>query len=150
MKRILFVGLLVLASARRLGQIERTSVQSYLNTDELSEIKSVSSTSEPALTQDSKDDDGIPTYGRVLIGLAAGAVLGALIPVFIGIALTLIGFTADGVLALSCAATCQGCYYGGATSGCFSVAQSIGAAGFHPCVFVCLAVVGEEVNEQKV
>ncbi|CBY33013.1 unnamed protein product [Oikopleura dioica] len=37
-----------------------------------------------------------------------------------------IGFTVDGVTALSCAACTQSCVYGGATGGCFSILQALG------------------------
>ena len=72
--------------------------------------------------------------------------------------MTLLGFTVDGVLALSFAAMCQSYYYGAATGstnvkvyvkslffssgGCFSIAQSIGAVGFSPPVIIANASIG--------
>ncbi|CAG5088825.1 Oidioi.mRNA.OKI2018_I69.PAR.g11982.t1.cds [Oikopleura dioica] len=54
-----------------------------------------------------------------------------------------IGFSVDGVVALSCAACTQSCIYGGATSGCFSIMQALGT---QPLVMVIIGFIFGSVS----
>jgi hypothetical protein len=62
------------------------------------------------------------------IGIAILCIIGFIILIYL---IKLCGFQAAGVLAKSCAAICQGLFYGGriAAKGLFSCFQSIGALG---------------------
>ena len=84
--------------------------------------------------------------GWGLAGFLIGALAGPLVLLLVYLVLMLLGFTVGGVLALSCAACCQSRYYGGETGGCFSCAQSIGAAGFSKLTIIASSLIGAAVG----
>lgn len=75
------------------------------------------------------------------VGLAVGGSI-VLIPALGILALNAIGFTAGGVAAGSLAAALQSIFYGGATTGLFSILQSVGATAVLPAAGTVLASVG--------
>ena len=76
-----------------------------------------------------------------------GAVVGGAALVFgAPMALTAAGFTATGVATGSAAAAVQSVVYGGATTGAFSVLQSVGAAGIGAAGNAGIGAVGAVVG----
>jgi len=83
---------------------------------------------------------------RISFGVIGGGVIGGAAVVAAPMALAAAGFGAGGVVGGSAAASIQSAVYGGATTGVFSLCQSIGAAGLSTATTVMVptatAVVG--------
>ncbi|XP_057296489.1 interferon alpha-inducible protein 27-like protein 2B isoform X2 [Hydractinia symbiolongicarpus] len=67
----------------------------------------------------------LPNVTSVVVGTGVGVAAVAATPLVLGA----VGFTAGGVAAGSIAAAAQSTFYGAATTGVFSVLQSVAAAG---------------------